>query len=64
MRCFSCDNELSDYEATLKSPSTGEYLDMCVSCIRKAEIPAFSVSTLCKAQEYEEEIEYGFGDVV
>lgn len=38
MRCFSCDNELSDYESTLKSPTTGAYLDMCCSCLSEAGI--------------------------
>lgn len=38
MRCFACDSELTDYEATLKSLVTGEYLDLCVSCISAAEI--------------------------
>ena len=38
MRCFSCDSELSDYEATLKSPNTGAYLDMCCSCLSEAGI--------------------------
>lgn len=38
MRCYSCNEELTDYEATLKSPNTGEYLDMCCSCLAEANI--------------------------
>ena len=33
MRCLSCNAELSDYEATRKSARTGEYLDLCDSCL-------------------------------
>lgn len=29
MRCYACNEELSDYEATRKSKTTGEYLDLC-----------------------------------
>ena len=32
MRCYSCDCLLSDFEATRKSKTTGEYLDLCNSC--------------------------------
>lgn len=38
MRCTCCDNELSDYESSLKSERTGEYLDTCLVCLR--EIPS------------------------
>lgn len=33
MRCGACNCELSDYEATRKSARTGEYLDLCESCL-------------------------------
>lgn len=33
MHCLSCDCELSDYESTRKSARTGEYLDLCDSCL-------------------------------
>jgi hypothetical protein len=32
MRCCCCNKNLSDYESTRKSKSTGEYLDMCNKC--------------------------------
>ena len=38
MRCFSCDANLSDYESTLKSKVTGQYLDLCNTCINEAHI--------------------------
>lgn len=45
MRCFSCDCELSDYEATLRSATTNQYLDMCTRDIAAAGISAVSFST-------------------
>lgn len=33
MRCISCDEALSDYEATRKHKVTGKYLDLCNSCL-------------------------------
>ena len=32
MRCYCCNKALSDYEATRKSVSTGNFLDMCNKC--------------------------------
>lgn len=34
MRCKMCDALLSDYEATRKDPTSGEYLDTCGECLR------------------------------
>jgi len=39
MRCYCCDCSLSDYESTLRSASTGEYLDTCRKCLRDLDIP-------------------------
>jgi len=33
MRCTCCDRLLNDFEATRKSKTTGEYLDMCNKCV-------------------------------
>lgn len=38
MHCYICDDLLNDWEATLKSTVTGDYLDMCASCLASAEI--------------------------
>lgn len=38
MRCRSCNCALSSREATRKSVVTGEYLDLCNSCLD--EVPA------------------------
>jgi hypothetical protein len=32
MRCYCCNKALSDYEATRKSVTTGNFLDMCNKC--------------------------------
>ena len=32
MRCKACDKSLTDYEATRKSITTGEFIDLCNSC--------------------------------
>ena len=32
MRCLSCNEELTDFEATRKSPFTKQYLDLCNYC--------------------------------
>jgi len=31
-RCYCCDADLTDYEATRKSTITGAFLDMCDTC--------------------------------
>lgn len=33
MRCVCCNRNLNDYESTIKSAATGEYLDTCMSCL-------------------------------
>lgn len=38
MRCYCCNRVLNDYESTLRSAQTGEYLDTCVKCLRDLEI--------------------------
>jgi hypothetical protein len=32
MRCYCCNAELSDFEATRKSVVSGDYLDICNEC--------------------------------
>ena len=45
MRCYACDAELTDYEATLKSLVTEEYLDLCSHCLSETEISTTSYLT-------------------
>lgn len=57
MRCFACDQELTDREATLKSSVTGQYLDMCSSCISEAGIQGVS-STIANISHEETEDDF------
>ena len=34
MRCYCCNNLLTDYEATIKSVNNNDYLDMCLKCLK------------------------------
>lgn len=38
MRCYACNRALSDFESTLKSAVSGEYLDMCNRCLEGLNI--------------------------
>ena len=38
MHCDCCDRLLNDHEATRKSKSTGEYLNMCNKCLSTVDI--------------------------
>lgn len=52
-RCQACDELLNDYDVTVKSLTTGEYLDMCGSCrasIRE-EVVAFGNPFMLKQED-------------
>ena len=38
MRCCCCNSNLNDYESTLRSIRTGDYLDMCRKCLTDLNI--------------------------
>lgn len=38
MRCCCCNRNLNDYESTLRSVATGDFLDMCKTCIKDLNI--------------------------
>lgn len=38
MRCDCCNRNLSDYESTLKSLMTGEFLNTCMRCLQDTGI--------------------------
>ena len=38
MRCYCCDKNLSDYESTLRSKESGDYLDTCLKCLQGLQI--------------------------
>jgi hypothetical protein len=42
MRCICCDAELTDFEATRKTPS-GRYLDMCERCLERGDRDDFDL---------------------
>lgn len=37
MRCLACNKALNDFEATRKSVTTGEYVDLCNHCFHDVE---------------------------
>lgn len=45
MRCFACNKNLSDYESTLRSATTGEYLDTCLKCLKDLDISTVNNSS-------------------
>lgn len=34
MRCQCCNEELSDYESTMRNGETNDYLDICGKCLK------------------------------
>ena len=38
MRCYACQRNLNDYESTLRSAVSGEFLDMCKKCLTDLDI--------------------------
>jgi hypothetical protein len=38
MRCCCCNTNLNDFESTLRSVATGDFLDMCRKCLRDLDI--------------------------
>lgn len=39
MRCYCCNRNLSDYESTLRSAISGQFLDTCKKCLQDLDIP-------------------------
>jgi hypothetical protein len=50
-RCYACDCELSDWEATRKSKVTGEYLDLCDTCFSEVADVFISVEERSEQEE-------------
>lgn len=68
MRCDCCNRVLSDYECSLKSVSTGEYMNTCVKCLTGLNIPVTGNGMLKKKLDeaestYDEWNEYDDYDV-
>lgn len=58
MRCLSCNCNLNDRESTRKSLNTGEYLDLCDSCLSETDIIVSDSSY----EEWEEEDDEYFSE--
>lgn len=56
-RCVACNKNLSDVEATRKSATTGEYIDMCNHCFSTIadEIPHIEGSCINYGSPEDEE---------
>ena len=62
MRCSCCNRALNDYESTLKSAQTNEYLDTCMKCLKDLDIATIGRSDLSPFAEDDEENEFEFED--
>jgi len=56
LRCRACDCELTDTESTTLNEYTGEYEDMCKTCLRLSLDPVFE-SEVESVQEIEDEVQ-------
>jgi hypothetical protein len=54
MRCVCCDRVLNDYESTLKSSNTLEYLDTCMKCLDGLDIDTIGRDDLSKYEEVDD----------
>jgi len=57
MRCVCCNKNLNDYESTLKSLATGDFLDMCKKCLEGLDIKTMK-NTHDPDISIEEEVSY------
>jgi len=53
MRCLSCNKNLSDFESTRKSATTGEYIDLCNSCFSDIQ---YDVDAIVREDLREDEV--------
>lgn len=51
MRCTCCNRNLNDYESTLKSLVTGDFLDTCTKCLKGLNIEAVGNGDLLKEEQ-------------
>ena len=59
MRCDSCNCILSTYECSLKDVYTGEYINLCCSCCKAAEVEVVGNPFLDGLDYYDENIDQG-----
>lgn len=58
MRCYCCNRALSDYEATRRSVTTGNFLDMCNKCYASISSEVLSYERQDLRHEDEDETNY------
>ena len=59
MRCLACNKALNDFEATRKSATSGEFVDLCNHCFHNVEQDLETVvrEDLLDEESYDEDIE-------
>lgn len=57
MRCCCCNRNLNDYESTLKSEVSGDYLDMCTRCLKGTNIATIGREDLNPNEEIDVEFD-------
>jgi len=59
MRCLACNKILNDFEATRKSATTGQFVDLCNHCFHDVEydIESLEREDLRESDDIEEELE-------
>lgn len=55
MRCYCCNANLSDYEAVLKHPETGEFLDICQVCLEDIPIDPVVPDNVVSYEKYDDD---------
>jgi hypothetical protein len=63
MRCYCCNKALSDYEATRKSVSTGQFLDMCNKCYGSISSEVLAIERTDLRHEDDEELDFYLEDI-
>jgi len=66
MRCDCCNKVLSDYECSIKSVTTGEYLNTCTKCLSGLDIKYTGNTSLDKFHENEDydEADDDYSDII
>jgi len=57
--CYCCNTDLNDEEATRKSKTTGEYLDMCDTCFDEVADIFIEIEDEENLRELEQEAYHG-----
>ena len=63
MRCYCCNNILTNYEATLRNRSTDEFTDICLKCLKGLSINVEGNKSLLLDKENPEVEDYLYEDI-